>query len=156
MPRGHGGHGFGARQAGTPVEFSGVAPAAAGAEEGDRERQVRLAGAEAWHVFVQTGRGESQGWGQRNVRMPRDAMVPVAHCPSMCLLVASHPPRGGVWDDDLGRQCPSKAALPLPGGSDRPAGTIEFHFSKQQSASQRGENERKEMSAPTKEEHYSK
>lgn len=37
-----------------------------------------------------------------------------------------------------------------------PVGTIEFHFSKQQSASQRGEDERKEMSAPTKEEDYSK
>ena len=39
---------------------------------------------------------------------------------------------------------------------DHPAGTIEFHFSWQQSATQKGENERKEMSAPTKEEDYSK
>lgn len=91
--------------------------------------------------------------------MPWGAMVPLADCPSACLLAASHPRRGRVRDGDLGRQRPSKAALPLPrggGGSNRPAGTIEFHFSKPQSASQRGENERKEMSAPTKEEHYSK
>lgn len=61
MPRGRGGHGFGAGRAGTLVEFSGVAPAVAGVEEEDRERQVRLAGAEAWLGPDRVGRVANLG-----------------------------------------------------------------------------------------------
>lgn len=59
MPRGRGGHGFGAGRAKTLVEFSGLAPAVAGVEEEDRERQVRLV--EAWLGPDRAGRVANLG-----------------------------------------------------------------------------------------------
>lgn len=107
-------------------------------------------------VFAHTGRGRLQVWGQMEGEHASENHG-ACGAPSQCVVSCNIPPtREGAWRCSPG-PVPSKVAVLLGRvGRNHPAGTIEFHFSKQQSASQRGDNERKEMSAPTKEEDYSK